>query len=176
MTVHSIVRSLPVSDHGLAGGILVGPRISSVTIILAALGCPSTRHAHVNPMTPAVRRLACRFLLFGIGTLASRPTECRETIFRRGDANADNRVDIADALFALHYLFERGDTPRCLDSVDANDSGTLDVLDAVVLLRFLFSDGLGRSPRRGTPTAVRTRRRTLSIASGMCRAACVWQV
>jgi hypothetical protein len=61
--------------------------------------------------------------------------------FRRGDANADGRLDIADAVFVLAYLFTGGDTPGCSKAADADDSGDLDVTDPVYLLGFLFLGG-----------------------------------
>ena len=58
--------------------------------------------------------------------------------FIRGDANFDGAVDIADAIFALTYLFLGGASPRCEDSVDADDNGEFEITDAVRILNFLF--------------------------------------
>ncbi len=50
-------------------------------------------------------------------------------LFLRGDANADNRVDIGDAITILGYLFGAAQDPskakvaQCLDAADANDDG-----------------------------------------------------
>jgi hypothetical protein len=60
-------------------------------------------------------------------------------IFVRGDANASNAIDIADAIFTLSYLFANGDAPTCFDAADANDSGEVDIADVVTLLRYLFA-------------------------------------
>ena len=68
-----------------------------------------------------------------------------ETTFRRGDANGDAALDIADAIFLLAYLFAEGPWPGCLDSADANDEGTLDIADAITILGNLFS-GTGSLP------------------------------
>ena len=65
--------------------------------------------------------------------------------FRRGDANADGALDIADAVFTLNYLFAAGPVPPCADAADANDDGTLDISDAVTLLAHLFA-GAGPLP------------------------------
>ncbi len=62
--------------------------------------------------------------------------------FTRGDANADGDYNVADAVFALSYLFVRGsEPPPCKKAADANDTGTVDLTDAVYLLSFLFSGG-----------------------------------
>ena len=59
-------------------------------------------------------------------------------IFIRGDVNASTRVNIADAIFILVYLFARGAVPSCLDAADADDSGNVDIADAIALLGHLF--------------------------------------
>jgi hypothetical protein len=61
--------------------------------------------------------------------------------FVRGDANADARVDISDALAVLLYLFNGGSSLTCEDHGDADDNGFLEVTDAVALLAYLFQDG-----------------------------------
>mgnify|MGYP002681516217 FL=1 len=65
--------------------------------------------------------------------------------FKRGDTNADGRLNIADAICLLGYLFGSQDdqcktgVPKCLDSADANDDGKVDVADAVKILGHLFT-------------------------------------
>ena len=57
----------------------------------------------------------------------------------RGDANASNAIDIADAIFLLSHLFARGPAPSCKDAGDANDDGQIDIADAIKLLAHLFA-------------------------------------
>ena len=61
--------------------------------------------------------------------------------FRRGDANADGRSDIADAVAILAYLFLHGDRPSCDTAADVDVSGSLAVTDAVRILLALFAGG-----------------------------------
>jgi hypothetical protein len=61
--------------------------------------------------------------------------------FIRGDASANGRPNITDAVFTLLFLFAGGTEPPCHKSVDADDDGTLDITDAVFLLNFLFLGG-----------------------------------
>ena len=61
--------------------------------------------------------------------------------FIRGDANADGRVDIADAIFILSYLFGNGRVPDCMDAADSNDDGSVDIADAIFILKVLFVTG-----------------------------------
>ena len=58
--------------------------------------------------------------------------------FRRGDANDDGRLNIADAVYTLAFLFARGSPPKCLDAADANDDGRLTIADALGVLTYLF--------------------------------------
>lgn len=60
--------------------------------------------------------------------------------FRRGDANDDGTVDIADVLAALNYLFTGGSL-SCLAASDANGDAMLDIGDTISLLNYLFTSG-----------------------------------
>ncbi|HAK96788.1 MAG TPA: hypothetical protein DCM87_17800 [Planctomycetes bacterium] len=64
-----------------------------------------------------------------------------DALFRRGDVNADRKVDISDAITTLSYLFGGATAPSCLDAADANDSGGVDVADAIFVLGYLFREG-----------------------------------
>ena len=59
----------------------------------------------------------------------------------RGDANADGKVDLADAVYTLGFLFIGRAAPPCLDASDANDDGGLGITDGIYVLRFLFQGG-----------------------------------
>ncbi|MBI4606238.1 MAG: hypothetical protein HY721_30085 [Planctomycetes bacterium] len=61
--------------------------------------------------------------------------------FKRGDSNADAKVDISDAVNTLGFLFLGGTAPPCNDAADTNDDGKVDISDAVNLLNFLFTGG-----------------------------------
>jgi hypothetical protein len=72
--------------------------------------------------------------------------------FSRGDANADESVDITDAIGVLNFLFTGGGPPFCMDAADADDDGTLTITDPIRLLNHLFvgSEALPPpSPGRG---------------------------
>jgi hypothetical protein len=63
--------------------------------------------------------------------------------FIRGDADADGRLNLTDAVAMLNYLFLDGALPPCLDAADADDSGGIDLTDPVTALNYLF---LGSRP------------------------------
>ncbi len=62
-------------------------------------------------------------------------------IFERGDLNADDKVDIADPVFTLRFLFLGGPPPRCRDEADFDDDGCLNVTDTVATLQRVFLGG-----------------------------------
>jgi hypothetical protein len=66
--------------------------------------------------------------------------------FKRGDANANGKVDVADAVTILSHLF-LGKMRACEDALDISDNGKIDIADAVRLVGYLF----GGSPRPPEP-------------------------
>jgi len=64
-----------------------------------------------------------------------------ETLFKRGDANSDGKVNISDVVYHFRYIFGGGVPPLCLDSADTTDDGVLDLADAITTLSFLFVAG-----------------------------------
>jgi len=76
------------------------------------------------------------------GPVWSFLTAANQQEFRRGDANADDKVNISDAITTLNFLF--AGTPRpppCLKALDADDDGELNITDAIFELSFLFLGG-----------------------------------
>jgi hypothetical protein len=69
-----------------------------------------------------------------LSTLSPRGT------FLRGDANRDSRVNLADPLATLRFLFQSEALP-CEDAADADDSGLLDLTDVIFTISYLFLDG-----------------------------------
>lgn len=77
------------------------------------------------------------YTMFFLGDPSIEP----EPLFHRGDANGDGRVDIADAIFGLGYLFLGGPKPACMDAADSNDTGRFDLSDPIFVLSWAFSGG-----------------------------------
>ena len=61
--------------------------------------------------------------------------------FVRGDANQDTKVDIADVVKILSYLFSGQGGLPCLDAADTNDDEAINVADPIRLLMYLFGSG-----------------------------------
>ncbi len=71
--------------------------------------------------------------------LVARPTG--SSLFRRGDANSDGDVNIADAVYHLLWRFAGGSAPSCLEAADSDASGLHNLTDAVFTLNYLFLGG-----------------------------------
>src|SRR5262245_56552351 len=70
--------------------------------------------------------------------------------FRRGDSNADGKVDVTDAIHLLGFLFLGAPSQLpCPDSADSNDDGKLDISDPVRALGFLFQGAAAPPPPFG---------------------------
>ncbi len=83
--------------------------------------------------------------LQGIVCVSLDPAGCGggggEPIFKRGDANKDGGMNIADAVYILQNLFAQGPAIACRDAADANDDESVNIADAVYILQNLFAQG-----------------------------------
>jgi hypothetical protein len=66
--------------------------------------------------------------------------------FRRGDANADGGMNMADAVYILQNLFAGGRAILCPDAADANDDEGVNLADAIYILQNLFGAGPAIAP------------------------------
>ena len=58
--------------------------------------------------------------------------------FVRGNANGDSRVDLADTIWIVNFLFRDGGTPPCFDAADVNDNEVVELADALFLVFYFF--------------------------------------
>lgn len=81
------------------------------------------------------------------GVCTTTPANAQgEWTFIRGDANRDGRVNDADAVTTLGWLFTGATRVlTCRDAADSNDDGTVDITDPINTLHFLFN-GTGSIP------------------------------
>ncbi|MFQ6002909.1 MAG: dockerin type I repeat-containing protein [Candidatus Zixiibacteriota bacterium] len=63
------------------------------------------------------------------------------TIFLAGDVNVDGRVDVADVVYLINYLFISGPAPFLFEAADVNLDQIIDSADVVYLLNYLFIGG-----------------------------------
>jgi hypothetical protein len=62
--------------------------------------------------------------------------------FRCGDSNADNQVNVSDAVWIINYVFVEGaPLPNPLESAEVNCDGYVNVSDAVRLINYVFLEG-----------------------------------
>lgn len=62
-------------------------------------------------------------------------------VFRRGDANADGELNLADPVTVLSALFAGGGDVACADAADSDDNGSINLTDAALVLNHLFAGG-----------------------------------
>jgi len=74
-----------------------------------------------------------------------------EDPFVRGDANTDRKMNIADPIFGIGFLFMGTEASTCLDAMDANDDGRVDIADPIFMVGYLFLNGI--DPRPPFPAA-----------------------
>ena len=59
-----------------------------------------------------------------------------------GDANGDDQINLADAVYLINYVFKGGPAPEPLCVGDANGDGAVNLADAVYLINYIFKGGL----------------------------------
>ncbi len=64
-----------------------------------------------------------------------------DPVFRRGDVNQDELVNLSDGIGILNYLFRQGSNPGCVNGADVDDSGQVNITDGIYLLTHLFLGG-----------------------------------
>lgn len=63
-----------------------------------------------------------------------------------GDLTGDGKVNIADVVFLIDYLFKQGPPPIPPELADFNRDGAVNSADVVYLIDYLFKGGV---PPRG---------------------------
>ncbi len=58
-----------------------------------------------------------------------------------GGINGDCRIDVADIIFLISYLYKDGHPPDPLERGDANCDGVVDIGDVIYLINYLFGGG-----------------------------------
>ena len=68
-------------------------------------------------------------------------TMLNRTIYPCGDANCDEEISVADAVYVINYIFQGGPPPFPMGAGDANCDGDVNIADAVYLIAYIFGDG-----------------------------------
>jgi hypothetical protein len=96
-----------------------------------------------------------------------------------GELNGDGRLNVADAVYLLMYIFRSGDEPGCLKAADVNDDDRVNVADPVMLLGYIFlqktmiaPDGVQFSSG-GNPGCAPYPRAEVEAVAGGCKVQCV---
>ncbi len=58
-----------------------------------------------------------------------------------GDANGDENVNTADAVYLTNYIFHNGPAPDPIEAGDTNGDGSVNLADAVYIINYVFNEG-----------------------------------
>ncbi len=64
-----------------------------------------------------------------------------ESPYNCGDANSDDAINIADAVYLINYIFKGGPAPEPPCVGDASGDGAVNIGDAVHLINYIFKGG-----------------------------------
>ncbi len=74
-------------------------------------------------------------------TLYKEVVSAVQVPFTHGDANADGKISVSDAIYIINYLFKGGLSPNPLGAGDVNCHAKITVSDVVYLVNYLFRGG-----------------------------------
>ncbi len=105
--------------------------------------------------TPETAAFQLDFIKIAAGAHPPTPAVPQGIGVYTGDSNNDTKVDIADAIHLLGYLFGGGAKPApvCAKAADANNDNKLDIADAINVLGYLFSNTAMKAPDGSLITA-----------------------
>jgi hypothetical protein len=63
------------------------------------------------------------------------------SVYLCGNADGEGKVNIADAVYLIAYIFSHGSAPSPLAAGDADCDGVINIADAVYLIEYIFSHG-----------------------------------
>lgn len=122
------------ASYSLVAGALAGDEDGETTSLswTDSLGSPPV----TNVMVVAGSSIPATFIDAAIALEAVSVTP-----FLRSDANADERTDIADAIWMLSEQFLSGPSNDCDGAKDANGDGVYNVADPLYVINYRFTDG-----------------------------------
>jgi len=62
-------------------------------------------------------------------------------LYMCGDANGDEAINVADAVYLINFVFKGGAAPDPMESGDANCDGDINVADGVYIINYVFKGG-----------------------------------
>jgi hypothetical protein len=63
------------------------------------------------------------------------------SVYLCGNADGDDQISVADAVFLIAYIFQGGPAPQPLAQGDADCTGDVNIADAVSLIQYIFMGG-----------------------------------
>jgi agmatine deiminase len=81
------------------------------------------------------------FLTIATDPYSSDTQTVTVTVSLCGDANSDSRINVADAVYLVNYIFRAGSGPSPLEAGDVNRDGNINVGDAIFIINYIFRSG-----------------------------------
>ncbi len=139
----NVDAATPVANIRTCSGVLGSPATPNVVVVGgASLG--GSKFDGVLALRDSPTEGCCPEALAGDGTACNKPAEFKFSPGARlvaGNANGDARLDIADGIYILNYLFRSGPPLPCEKAGDVNADCALDASDAIYIITYQFLHG-----------------------------------
>jgi hypothetical protein len=131
---------------------ITDPDDSTYTIAYSGLPAWLQKNGDSLVGTTPDSNVAASFLAIASDPYSSDTQTVTVTVHRCGDANGDGRINVADAVYLISYIFRDGPMPPVLAACDANGDTNINVGDAIYIINYIFRGG--PSPACPSPAAV----------------------
>ncbi len=139
----NVTEENPVANIRTCDAVLGSPATPNVMVVNgASLG--GSKFDGVLAQRPSQSEGCCEDALAGDGKACNKPAEFTFSAgakFNPGNVNGDARLDIADGIYLLSFLFRGGPEMPCEKAGDANGDCLLDATDAVYIIYYQFLNG-----------------------------------
>ncbi len=135
-------HTFPAGDNQLVGNIVVSISLIADPCVTPLTFVDGIFFPEMDP--PSTLAQVENFVTYNDNVVRPQLTDGQVTIrkaFIRGDSNQDKRIDIADCVYTLQYIFLGGRSPKCLDAADVNNDTRLDISDPIFLIQYMFLGG-----------------------------------
>lgn len=85
--------------------------------------------------------LSASFLAMASDSYSSDTQAVTVEVHLCGDANSDSKINVADAVYLINYIFRGGPAPSVLQAGDVNSDATVNIGDAVFIINYVFRGG-----------------------------------
>jgi bacillopeptidase F len=143
--VYSSVPGGGYEQYGWDGTSMAGPHVSGIVVLM--------RQANPELEVDAIKQILINTAVdlgppgeentygWGVVDAYAAVLAALASVYVAGDANGDEVVDVADAVYLLNYLYKGGPAPDHMGAGDPNADCIIDVADVVYMLNYLYKGG-----------------------------------